>query len=102
MSSITSYSWPGNVRELEHVIARAVILCESDELVDLQLLDERESDSNPAIANVVEFIAIQDAEKRAIVAAMGRFGGDKSKAAKRIGISCTALYDKITRHNLND
>jgi transcriptional regulator of acetoin/glycerol metabolism len=66
------------------------------------LPDERGSDSNPAIANVAEVITIQEAEKRAIVAAMGHFGGDKSKAAKGLGISRTALYGKIKRHNLND
>ncbi|MDA7936306.1 sigma 54-interacting transcriptional regulator [bacterium] len=101
MAALSSYSWPGNVRELEHVIARAVILCESDELVDLQLPQERVGKPSATDPVVSEVLTIQEAERRAIVVALSHFGGDKSKASKGLGISRTALYDKIKRHNLN-
>ena len=101
MAALSSYSWPGNVRELEHVIARAVILCEGDELVDMQLPADRAAETRKGDPVVNQVLTIQEAERRAIVLALTHFDGDKSKAAKGLGISRTALYDKIKRHNLN-
>lgn len=101
MATLSSYSWPGNVRELEHVIARAVILCEGDELVDMQLPADRAAETGKGGPVVNQVMTIQEAERRAIVLALAHFDGDKSKAAKGLGISRTALYDKIKRHNLN-
>ncbi|MGK0300636.1 MAG: transcriptional regulator with GAF, ATPase, and Fis domain [Planctomycetota bacterium] len=103
LSALEGYSWPGNVRELEHVIARAVLLCEGDEVVDLQLPPEAaKTDRARGSVVVPEPVAtLKEAEMRAIVIALARNGGDKSKAAKALGVSRTALYNKIKRHGLS-
>ena len=108
VAALQSYPWPGNVRELEHIIARAALLCEGTEILNLQLpaATSRPSNpdhdlasygpSNPAV------MTLKEAEKRAITTAMSHHGGDKTKAAKTLGISRTALYDKLKRHGLSD
>jgi len=94
------YPWPGNVRELEHVLARVAILSDGPELDDLQL---------PEAADVVTpgvpagapagwpVLSMQEAEERTIRAALQSTRGDKTAAAKVLGISRTALYDKLKR-----
>ena len=105
-ATLTAYPWPGNVRELDHILARASLLCEGDEIVDLQLPVGSQATSKAGSIDEGpldgEVTTLKEAEKRAIAAAMARNRGDKTKAAKALGISRTALYDKLKRHGLND
>jgi len=95
--ALRDYPWPGNVRELEHVIARAALLCEGDEVIDLQL--PRAGMAAPAPAATEDaVITLKEAERRAIAAALAACGGDKAKTARALGISRTALYEKLKRH----
>ena len=95
---LRGYPWPGNVRELEHVLARASLLADGDELVDLQLPEVAAAAGDAAVSD--EVMTLQEAERRAIERAMRACGGDKAKAARALGISRTALYDKLKRHGL--
>jgi len=100
-AALTGYPWPGNVRELEHVIARASLLCDGEEIVDLQLPQHDRMPAaagGPAAGGAV--ITIREAERRAIVAALQASGGDKTKAARLLDISRTALYEKLKRFEL--
>jgi transcriptional regulator with GAF, ATPase, and Fis domain len=106
-AALADYRWPGNVRELEHVVARAALLCEGEEIVDLQLPRQEvlapatagagEGDA-PAVASAV--LTLKEAERRAIVVAMQACGGDKAKTARVLEISRTALYEKLKRFGL--
>ncbi|MCR9244775.1 MAG: sigma 54-interacting transcriptional regulator [bacterium] len=103
-AALTGYAWPGNVRELDHVMARAALLTERDEVIDLQLPEGPAAVAASAVgeprgANAVE--TLKAVERRAIVAAMQALGGDKTKAAKALGISRTALYEKLKRHGID-
>ena len=102
-AALLDYRWPGNVRELEHVIARAALLCEGDEIVDLQLPQrgaEHGAAGNAAAPAAEVLITLKEAERRAIVVAMQHCGGDKAKTARALGISRTALYEKLKRYEL--
>jgi two-component system response regulator HydG len=101
-AALQDYPWPGNVRELEHVIARAALLCDGDEIVDAQLPALAASTRAVQAANSSDgVITLKEAERRAIIAALQECGGDKAKTARALGISRTALYDKIKRHGLD-
>jgi DNA-binding NtrC family response regulator len=88
-----SYPWPGNVRELSNAVERAVILA-SDSVVRRAAL--------PAVmgrvAGVIEPLdaAVRRAEVDAIRRAL-RASRSRAEAARRLGISRRALYDKLTR-----
>jgi DNA-binding NtrC family response regulator len=47
-------------------------------------------------------VTLREAERRAIAAALQACGGDKAKSARALGISRTALYDKLKRYGLSD
>ncbi|MEZ5964655.1 MAG: sigma 54-interacting transcriptional regulator [Planctomycetota bacterium] len=94
------YGWPGNVRELEHVLARVAILSDGSELDDLQLPEASAPAAPgepPAVSGGWPVLSMQEAEERTIRAALRSTGGDKTAAARVLGISRTALYDKLKR-----
>ena len=111
-AALADYPWPGNVRELEHVIARAALLCTGDEIVDAQLYAGGPSaapaaaaaSGGPGSAPTGEvappIVTLKEAERRAMIHALQACGGDKAATARALGISRTALYEKIKRHGL--
>jgi len=110
LAALQAYRWPGNVRELEHVIARAALLCEGDVITDVALpagggaADAPVADASSSAGGAAadEVVPLKEAERRAIAVALTACRGDKTKAARALGISRTALYDKIKRHGLDD
>jgi transcriptional regulator with GAF, ATPase, and Fis domain/Tfp pilus assembly protein PilF len=101
---LLAYPWRGNVRELQHVIARAAILADQDTIEQLELPEA--ADVSPASASALPsapsaaawpVISLQEAEARTIQAALAATGGEKTKAARLLGISRTALYEKLKR-----
>lgn len=88
------YDWPGNVRQLRNVIERAIVMAKGDsiELKDLpeefHILNSEETDSNG-------IKTIKELEKRAIIEALRKCRGNKSKASKVLGISRKAFYKRL-------
>ncbi len=96
LSRLGSYSWPGNVRELHHVVSRAFLLADGDQIVDVQLPDST-PETAASTRSAWPVLTLREAENRTITAALDATSGDKTKAAKLLGISRTALYDKLRR-----
>ncbi|MBK8975295.1 MAG: sigma 54-interacting transcriptional regulator [Planctomycetes bacterium] len=93
---LCAWRWPGNVRELEHVVARAFLLSDGDELE----LDELPRESGTTVAEETAswpVLTLDEAIRRTIRAALRHTGGDKTAAAKLLGMSRTALYDRLRR-----
>ena len=101
-TALLAYPWPGNVRELEHVIARAFLLHEGEALDELHLPEaENHASSGTAPDGTATpgwpVLSLAEAEARTIKAALAHTRGDKTKAARLLGISRTALYEKLKR-----
>ncbi len=96
--AIEAHPWPGNVRELENCIKRAVIMADGAQITrdDIGLETDGESPS--------EFIDLRkirdDAERGAVVTALGRANGNLVRAAEILGISRPTLYDLLHRLGL--
>jgi DNA-binding NtrC family response regulator len=105
---LLKYDWPGNVRELENVIERAVVLSEDDVIYsdDLALPLRSVSTGQPQTgeADSVIFagsaVSLAQMEKAHVAAVMQSVNGDKSLAAKILGVSKKTLYTKIKSHRL--
>ena len=95
--ALESYHWPGNVRELENRVMRAVIMAETKQITaqDLELAVEDEA---PASYDLRE--ARDQAERQAVLRAMGHVGGKIAQAAELLGVSRPTLYDLIKKFNL--
>jgi transcriptional regulator with PAS, ATPase and Fis domain len=90
------YDWPGNVRELRNALERAAILCEGG-LIGVQHL----SLSRPTRTFVAATTNLSTAERDTIAQAMRDCGGNKSKAARRLGLSRTQIYGRLRKYGLN-
>jgi two-component system NtrC family response regulator len=96
--AIEKHHWPGNVRELENCIKRAVIMAEGSQITrdDVGLGVVADDDDKGLDLRQ----AREDAEKRVIIAALGRVDGNVLRAAEMLGLSRPTLYDLMHRHGL--
>src|SRR5262249_45334976 len=84
---LLQYSWPGNVRELRNALERAAILCEGGLITAQHFSLQAE-----AVPPVVGATDLNIVERQTIEHVMRDTKGNKSKAAKRLGLSRTQLY----------
>lgn len=102
---LMAYKWPGNVRELENVLERALNLMDDNEvLIAPEHLPPMVKKTNKVKEpiEVAENLAemLDDAEKQAILKVLEEAGGNKSKAAKLLGIHRSGFYQKLQKHNI--
>ncbi|MDZ4694748.1 MAG: sigma-54 dependent transcriptional regulator [Deltaproteobacteria bacterium] len=102
-AAISEYPFPGNVRELSHVVERAVVLAESDE-IDLQHLPAAFNRSEAKRAEPLPLGTLTEAlnqfEKTCINRSLIESGGNRARAAEQLGISRKTLWEKIRAHGL--
>ena len=90
------HDWPGNVRELHNALERAVILCDG-ELITAEHLPLQVS----SVVAPRRPARLSDIERRAIEQVLSESDGNKSKAARRLGITRTQLYGRLRKHRLD-
>ena len=100
---LLAYSWPGNVRELANCIERAVTLTRGDELVLDDLPDTvRSAATEPTRGGGVDLIPLDDVERAHILHVLQAVGGNKTLAAKILGLERKTLYRKLERYEVED
>jgi len=96
---LRAWQWPGNVRELEHAIERMVALS-PDGTLDLALLPGGATAPSPTELDLKS--RVDAFERGLIVDALKAAGGNRSEAARRMGIARVTLYEKLAKHGLQD
>ena len=97
---LISHHWPGNVRELENVVERAVALAESDLIGPQDLpaaMQERKSQDRLATA-VAQGFTLDQLEREYIERVLEVEGGNKTRAAQRLGLDRKTLYRKLEEY----
>ena len=102
MQLLLQAPWPGNVRELEHTVERAVVLTSGLEIPPESLfLDSPPVPLTPVSDEVMRARALLDnAEREKVRLALEQTGGNRSHAAKQLGISRSTLYEKLKHYHL--
>ena len=115
MCQMESYHWPGNVRELRNIVERLAILCDGDR-IDLSHLpaEIRQAQVRAAITQLpltwnefkqlkhqVGKAAVDELERRFVIAALKRSAGNISKAAEEIGMQRTNFHALMRKHGLH-
>ncbi|MDI7247328.1 MAG: sigma-54-dependent Fis family transcriptional regulator [Bacillota bacterium] len=121
LATLTEYDWPGNVRELENVLSRAIINMHYSEVEILPghlpalgrfqqglqatranaHAQARGAEQQPASGVSRLQDAVERAERRAILRALEATGGNKTAAAKLLGVGLRNLYYKIKRYGIS-
>jgi DNA-binding NtrC family response regulator len=94
IDKLMQYPWPGNVRELKNVLLRAMVYSDQDLLTpdDIEFFaDESESINNENLAGM---------EKEKIIEVLGKTKGNKSKAARQLGIARSTLFKKMKEYDI--
>ncbi len=102
LRQLESYGWPGNVRELANVVERAVILSGGESVLKSAHLppEVRAASSEPLPALPGNARSIADAEKEAVTIALAATRGNRTRAAKILGITTVTLRQKIKKYRI--
>lgn len=94
MTALREHSWPGNVRELQHAVERSVLMARGSRIDASDLALRRRDDGSMQM----DEMTLDEAERVLIEKALERYQGNVSKAADALGLSRSALYRRLQRH----
>lgn len=102
IEAMMQYSWPGNVRELRSAIEHAVVLCRSDRvgLRDLPAPVRAPSAVAPSPRAGSSGLDVTEAEKQLIIRALKESDGNRTEAARKLGMSRRTLHRKLHHFQL--
>jgi DNA-binding NtrC family response regulator len=97
---LSAYSWPGNVRELENTIERAILLTKGGELTTSSFPESVVSGKADGLVSRAEPATptLESIEQAYIHWVLEKCGGNKSKAARTLGIDTSTLYRKLGKY----
>jgi DNA-binding NtrC family response regulator len=102
INKLKEFHWPGNVRELENVIERSLVLCSGKRLEDADIRLENLPPAREQIAggHLPEGVSLDQHERDIIREALRQAGGNKSQAARLLGITRNALRYRLSQMGL--
>ncbi|PYN04096.1 MAG: DNA-binding response regulator [Candidatus Rokuibacteriota bacterium] len=101
LERLESYAWPGNVRELENLIERTVLLARKDRLDAEDLPEEVAGVKRPPRDAILELVGtpLDEIERRLLDETLRITGGNKTQAAKLLGIDVRTVARKLERRD---
>jgi DNA-binding NtrC family response regulator len=105
LEQLAGYDWPGNVRELKNVVSSAAALADGPTLEPRHLVVFRPQKRVAAPTTLGTSLpmagrTLEQLEKAAIEHALQQYDGNRTKAAKALGIAASTLYEKLKRYGL--
>ncbi len=107
MDNLIRYNWPGNVRELMNAIERGVVLARANylDISDFPFmkntLQEDERDTSGSVMSAMQGdMPLEEVEKAAILSTLQAAAGNKSEAARRLGITRKTLHKKLKTYDV--
>jgi len=99
MEILENYAWPGNVRELEHAVERAVVLCRGETIEPSDLPETVRKGPRGSAEQLVIPIGtpMEEIERMVIHETLRHTKGDKTLAARLLGIAARTIYRKLER-----
>lgn len=103
LEMLCRYSWPGNIRELRNAVERMVVLCRSGELQKPDVpgyIREQQPESGAALPVECASGTIDAHEKALIERTLAECGGNRTLAARKLGIPRRTFYRRLAKYNL--
>jgi two-component system response regulator HydG len=104
MDRLIRYDWPGNVRELMNAVERGVVLARTEYLddQDFAMIQTPLQQSAETLSYVDHNMPLEAVEKAAILRMLESVAGNKSEAARRLGITRKTLHKKLKKYGVMD
>jgi len=99
LARLLAHDWPGNVRELRNVLERAVILRPGGRIGAGDVMIQPVP-ATPGAASAPDTLNLEQVERQLIARALAATAGNKSEAARLLGITRRALYGRMERYEL--
>ena len=100
LNALVNYDWPGNIRELENYVRRAVALANGP-VIGLDDLPASLQQPAQTMAFERRLNPLQEAERKTILEALEETGGNRLKAAERLGMGKTTIYKKLKEYSID-
>jgi len=100
MKAMINYNWPGNIRELEHIIKRAVALCDEKEVDPFEVFSGISCITPETVTDNQPLQQLNEIEKKHIELMLEKFRYNKSRTAKALGIDRKTLRSKIRKYGI--
>ncbi len=99
---LSAYDWPGNIRELRNLVERMVVLARG-KILDIADIPAqvREKASGGGEVKIDAELTVDEMEKRMIIQALDKTGGNRTKAAEKLGISRRTLHRKLNEYGIS-
>lgn len=103
LAALMQYRWPGNIRELSHCIERAVIMSDNVNIqaTDLVLAQPSCAQASNSEEKALPLLPLEELEKQMIQKALVQFNGNVVAAGEFLGLSKSAIYRRIDKHQLD-
>src|SRR5689334_858322 len=105
LAVLKNYDWPGNIRELEHTIERAVLLGKESRIALEDLPSNVVADGHSSVVlaqALTKQLTLRDLEREYVAKVLDATNGNKTEAAKILGVDRTTLYRKLEEYKLKD
>jgi two-component system response regulator HydG len=102
MDRLLRYDWPGNVRELMNTVERGVVLTRSEYIDEGELTPVllKQHEEETVLPGEVPAASLEELEKATILKTLEQTGGNKSEAARRLGITRRTLHQKLKKYGM--
>jgi DNA-binding NtrC family response regulator/putative methionine-R-sulfoxide reductase with GAF domain len=102
IEKLTNYFWPGNAHELKNIMERTYILTDGQYIEASHLPEFAQEVKEVVVEAPVKYIefTLFDLEKKHIIDTLGHLGGNKTRAAKALGITVKTLYNKLHSYGM--
>jgi two-component system NtrC family response regulator len=105
LSALVNYAWPGNIRQLKNWIEQALVLADGD-LIDLQHFPSLTREASETLRAGGAPLAplglrLEELERWYVLETLRRMDGNRTKAARQLGISLRGLQYKLRRYGSN-
>jgi two-component system response regulator HydG len=102
MDRLIHYDWPGNVRELMNAVERGIVLARTEYLddQDFAMIQTPVQQTAETLSYVDHSMPLEAVEKAAILRMLESVAGNKSEAARRLGITRKTLHKKLKKYGM--
>lgn len=102
LSYLENYNWPGNIRELRNVIEGAVVMARESTISESNLPAYIVGSKGDNVINIESGMSLSEIEKNAIISTLALTKGNKTQAAKILGIGRKTLHRKLEEYKVDD